>query len=86
MRPYTPDDAARAAELDAREARPSAVDWTDIDLTGLVDAVTADVWAAQKGQPWENVDPATKHAAREAVLPFVTATVRHLRAALEGNR
>ena len=48
------------------------------DLTSLVEAVTADVWTQQKDQPWGDVDPAVKYAAREAVLPFVVATVRHM--------
>ena len=50
------------------------------DLTTLVEAVAADVWAQQKDWPWDVQDPAVKHAAREAVLPFVAATVRHMAA------
>ena len=48
------------------------------DLTSLVEAVAADVWAQQKDWPWDVQDPAVKHAAREAVLPFVAATVKHM--------
>lgn len=48
------------------------------DLTSLVEAVAADVWAQQKDWPWDVQDPTVKHAAREAVLPFVAATVKHM--------
>ena len=50
------------------------------DLTSLVEAVAADVWEQQKDVPWDVQDLAVKHAAREAVLPFVAATVKHMAA------
>ena len=51
---------------------------TDPDLTTLVDAVAADVWEQQKDTLWADVPPALQHSTREAVLPFVVATLRHL--------
>lgn len=48
---------------------------TDRDLTTIVETVCASEWERQKGQPWDDVPAMTKHHAREALLPFVRATL-----------
>lgn len=45
------------------------------DLSALVERVAATVWERQKGTPWADLDAMTQHNCREAVLPFVQATL-----------
>lgn len=48
------------------------------DLTVLVDAVAAELWATGQDTPWDDVPALVRHQVAESVLPVVSATVRHL--------
>ena len=56
------------------------------DLTALVETVAAAEWERQKGTPWVDLDPIVQHAAREAILPLVTATAAAMRETLAAER
>ena len=56
------------------------------DLTALVETVAAAEWERQKGSPWVDLEPMVQHAAREAILPLVTATAAAMRETLAAER
>lgn len=68
--------ALRDAITEHAQAGERGKPMTDRDLTSIVEQVTQRVWDDRAMSPaWEQLPAVQRLAAREAVLPFVTATL-----------
>lgn len=49
---------------------------SDLNLTDIVEEVSATAWEQQKGTPWVEQTPMVQHNCREALLPYIGLTIK----------